>query len=164
VFCAKCPFLRSCHICITDLGLLYGVIFGTLLIACAVLVVVILALKYIQMTRRDTDKVINHREKQQETFRRLSLQRSSVSSIKKSPLPDHKTNGNIYMWPRSPSNMNPDITSSSSFARQTIYPLYIYSLFALAVQCLVVHAYMVADVCCHNTTVIYFMLFICFYT
>lgn len=40
----------------TDLGLLYGVIFGTLLIACAVLVVVILALKYVQMTRRDTDK------------------------------------------------------------------------------------------------------------
>ena len=74
----------------TDLGLLYGAIFATLLIACVIVVVAILVLKYVQMTRRDTDKVVNHRE---EAFKRLSMQRSSINSIKKTPLQHHKANG-----------------------------------------------------------------------
>ena len=40
----------------TDLGLLYGAIFATLIIACVIVVMAILVLKYVQMTRRDTDK------------------------------------------------------------------------------------------------------------
>ncbi len=40
----------------TDLALLYGVIFGGLLVLCAVVLVVILSLKYVQSTRRENDK------------------------------------------------------------------------------------------------------------
>lgn len=40
----------------TELGLLYGTIFATLVIACVIVVVAIMVLKYVQMTRRDTDK------------------------------------------------------------------------------------------------------------
>ena len=39
-----------------EIGLIYGVIFGVLVVACATVVIVILVLKYIQMTRREDDK------------------------------------------------------------------------------------------------------------
>ena len=39
-----------------ELALLYGVIFGTLVVACIVIVVIILTLKYVQGTRREGDK------------------------------------------------------------------------------------------------------------
>lgn len=39
-----------------EIGLIYGVIFGVLVVACASVVIVILVLKYIQMTRREDDK------------------------------------------------------------------------------------------------------------
>lgn len=39
-----------------EVGLIYGGIFGGLLVACSAVVVVILVLKYVQMTRRDEDK------------------------------------------------------------------------------------------------------------
>ena len=39
-----------------EVGLIYGVIFAVLVVACAVVMVIILVLKYIQMTRRDSDK------------------------------------------------------------------------------------------------------------
>ena len=39
-----------------ELGLLYGVIFGVLIIACIVIVLLILVLKYVQMYRREGDK------------------------------------------------------------------------------------------------------------
>ena len=41
---------------LSEVGLIYGVVFGLLVVACAVVVAVILGLKYVQMTRRDTDK------------------------------------------------------------------------------------------------------------
>ncbi len=40
----------------TDLALLYGVIFGALLVLCVLVLVVILSLKYVQFTRRENDK------------------------------------------------------------------------------------------------------------
>ena len=40
----------------SEIGLIYGVIFGVLVVACATVVIVILILKYIQMTRREDDK------------------------------------------------------------------------------------------------------------
>ncbi len=40
----------------TDLALLYGVIFGALLVLCVLVLVVILSLKYVQFTRRESDK------------------------------------------------------------------------------------------------------------
>ena len=40
----------------SEIGLIYGVIFGLLVVACASVVIVILVLKYIQMTRREDDK------------------------------------------------------------------------------------------------------------
>lgn len=39
-----------------ELGLLYGVIIGTLVLACVVIVLFIVVLKYVQMNRRATDK------------------------------------------------------------------------------------------------------------
>ena len=39
-----------------EVVLLYGAVFAVLLLACVVVVVVILLLKYVQITRRDTDK------------------------------------------------------------------------------------------------------------
>lgn len=39
-----------------EIGLLYGIIFGSLLIACCFIVLIILILKYVQMTRREGDK------------------------------------------------------------------------------------------------------------
>lgn len=41
---------------LSEYGLIYGVIFGVLVVACASVVVVILVLKYIQMSRRENDK------------------------------------------------------------------------------------------------------------
>ncbi len=40
----------------TEVVLLYTTIFGTLLVACGIVVIVILVLKYVQMNRRNTDK------------------------------------------------------------------------------------------------------------
>lgn len=40
----------------TEVALLYSVIIGSMLVACAVLVVIILSLKYVQWSRRDSDK------------------------------------------------------------------------------------------------------------
>lgn len=40
----------------TELALGYSVLFGGIVVACAILVVVILSLKYIQRSRRDSDK------------------------------------------------------------------------------------------------------------
>lgn len=68
---------------LSEYGLIYGVIFGLLVVACVSVVIVILVLKYIQMSRRDNDKVNNDREKHREEFRRLSLERSSMNSLKK---------------------------------------------------------------------------------
>ena len=39
-----------------DVGLIYGIVFAVLVMACATVLIVILILKYIQMTRRDSDK------------------------------------------------------------------------------------------------------------
>ena len=39
-----------------ELALLYSVIFGSVILGCCILVVVILALKYVQWSRRDSDK------------------------------------------------------------------------------------------------------------
>lgn len=39
-----------------EIGLIYGVIFGVLVVACVSVVIVILILKYIQMNRREDDK------------------------------------------------------------------------------------------------------------
>jgi uncharacterized membrane protein len=39
-----------------EIGLIYGVVFGVLVVACASVVIVILVLKYIQITRREDDK------------------------------------------------------------------------------------------------------------
>ena len=39
-----------------ELGLLYGAIFGTVVLACVVIVLFILVLKYVQMNRRAVDK------------------------------------------------------------------------------------------------------------
>ena len=41
---------------LSEVGLIYGAIFGILVVACASVVVTILVLKYVQMTRRDADK------------------------------------------------------------------------------------------------------------
>lgn len=41
---------------LTEVVLLYSTVFGILLVACAVIVIVILILKYIQISRRNTDK------------------------------------------------------------------------------------------------------------
>ena len=41
---------------VSEVGVVYGVIFGLLVVACASVVIIILALKYIQMSRRETDK------------------------------------------------------------------------------------------------------------
>lgn len=41
---------------LTEYGLIYGVIFGSLVVACASVLVIILVLKYIQMSRRENDK------------------------------------------------------------------------------------------------------------
>lgn len=41
---------------LNEVGLIYGLIFGLLVVACSVVVITILVLKYIQMTRRDSDK------------------------------------------------------------------------------------------------------------
>lgn len=41
---------------LSEYGLIYGVIFGLLVVACVSVVIVILVLKYIQMSRRDNDK------------------------------------------------------------------------------------------------------------
>ena len=41
---------------LTEYGLIYGVIFGALVVACTSVLVVILVLKYIQMSRRESDK------------------------------------------------------------------------------------------------------------
>ncbi|XP_064396501.1 matrix-remodeling-associated protein 5-like isoform X2 [Halichondria panicea] len=68
----------------TDLALLYGVIFGGLLVLCTVVLVVILSLKYVQSTRRENDKVSDDKEKEREYFRRMSLERVSVNSVKRS--------------------------------------------------------------------------------
>lgn len=40
----------------SEIGLIYGLIFGVLVVACATVVIMILVLKYIQMTRRENDK------------------------------------------------------------------------------------------------------------
>lgn len=39
-----------------EIAVLYSVIFGTILVSCSIVVFVILALKYVQRTRRDSDK------------------------------------------------------------------------------------------------------------
>ena len=41
---------------VSEYGLIYGVVFGVLVVACASVLVVILVLKYIQMSRRENDK------------------------------------------------------------------------------------------------------------
>ena len=40
----------------SEIGLIYGVVFGVMVVACASVVIVILVLKYIQMNRREDDK------------------------------------------------------------------------------------------------------------
>ncbi len=40
----------------TELALLYGVIFGAMVLLCGVIVMVILVLKYVQSSRRENDK------------------------------------------------------------------------------------------------------------
>lgn len=77
-----------------QVGLLYGVIFGGLLVACVTALSLILALKYIQMSRmkQDKEKGIKEQRKQQtEAFRRMSLTRSSSSSLGKTPPPPYTT-------------------------------------------------------------------------
>jgi hypothetical protein len=69
--------------------LLYGAVFAVLLLACVVVVAVILVLKYIQITRRDTDKVTDHRLQQKEHFQRVSMERNSM---KKSPYSNGTSN------------------------------------------------------------------------
>ena len=40
----------------SEIGLIYGLVFGVMVVACASVVIVILVLKYIQMNRREDDK------------------------------------------------------------------------------------------------------------
>lgn len=66
----------------TEVALVYSVTFGSIAVGCAILVAIILLLKYIQWSRRDSDKVTDFREKSKEEFERMSLKRSSVKSTK----------------------------------------------------------------------------------
>eukprot|EP00731_Ephydatia_muelleri_P009540 Em0005g126a len=75
-----------------QVGILYGVIFGGLLVACVVALLLILALKYVQMTRMKQDKEMGikaQRKQQTEAFRRMSLSRSSSTSLGKTPPPPY---------------------------------------------------------------------------